>query len=85
MLCDRQCCGMQEDWPVCLFLLILEGSECVLQAVCEYLQLLREFVLFSKLLSQQHQVTCGIMKWDVTQVQASPCQVVQVHYTEKCG
>lgn len=40
-----------EDLPVCLLLLVLQCSECVLQAIGEDLQLLREFVLLTELFS----------------------------------
>lgn len=68
--------------PVRLLLLILQGPEGVLQTVSQDLQFLGQLVLFTELFSQQHQVTCGIVQRDVTQVKASPRQVVQVHHTE---
>lgn len=69
--------------PVCFLLLVLQGAEGVLQAVGEDLQLLRQLVLLTELLPQQHQVSRGIMQRDVAQIQATPRQVIQVHHTSK--
>lgn len=65
---------------VCLFLLILQGSQRELQPVREDLQLLGKLVLLPELLPQEDQVSGGIMKRDITQVQTPPSQIVQVHH-----
>lgn len=65
--------------PVSLLLLVLQGSQRVLQAVRQDLQLLGQLVLLAELLAQQHQVARGVVQRDVAQVEASASQIVQVH------
>lgn len=59
--------------PISLLFFILQGPESVLKTICQDFQLLGQLVLLPKLLTQQNQVTGGVMQWDVTQVQPPPC------------
>lgn len=47
--------------PIRLFLLVLQGPEGVLETICQDFQLLCQLVLLTKLLTQQHQVTGGVV------------------------
>lgn len=68
--------------PISFLFLVLQGPQGVLETIRQDFQLLGQLILLTKLLTQQHQVTCGIMQWDVAQVKPPPCQIVQVHNTD---
>lgn len=68
--------------PVSFLLLVLQGSQCVLETVRQDLQLLCQLVFLTKLLSQQHQVPRGVVQRDVAQVKSPPSQIIQVHHTD---
>lgn len=66
---------------VCLFLFIFQCSERELQSVCQNFQFLGQFVFLSELFSQKNEVPCGVVQRDVTEIQASPRQIIQIHHT----
>lgn len=58
--------------PVGLLLLVVEVPVRLLQFIGQYLQIPRQLVLGLEFLGQQHQISCGVVQWNVTDEQPLP-------------